>query len=168
VYMKDGWFLVSVTRKKGLCSVRPAYKMLLNMKLRREGWMYHESGHSNSVQETNDWTDLWNCKVPSKLKIFLWRLARHSLPTFDVMEHHHMTDSLMCVMCGQPDSWLHALIECSSSRSVWALQNDEMVEHMIMIREENAKLWLLTMHDSLSHVGLHEHGRGIVGDLARP
>lgn len=35
------------------------------------------------------------------------------------------------------------------ARSVWALAKDDKVEHMIMTRVTNAKLWLATMHDSL-------------------
>lgn len=41
------------------------------------------------------------------------------------------------------------MINCSASRSVCALSNEEMVEHMIMITEQNAKLWLFAMNESL-------------------
>lgn len=55
-------------------------------------------------------------------------------------------------MCGMEDSWNHALLECSSSRCVWALADSEMVEHMMHTNENNARNWLFTLKATLSHV----------------
>src|SRR4051812_3055088 len=44
-----------------------------------------------------------------------------------------------------PDSWRHSLIECSNSRCVWALVDDNIVDHILATRESNAKQWLFAM-----------------------
>lgn len=137
--------------KNGSFSVRSAYRMLVKTKMNREGWLFHDAGPSTTAAETRDWTDLWGIQVPSKIQIFLWRLSHHSLPTFDVLEHRNMAVEPYCVLCGRPDSWRHALLDCSMSRCVWALSKPELVEHMISTTEANAKQWLFSLHSSLSH-----------------
>lgn len=79
----------------------------------------------------------------------MWRLAKHSIPTLDVLSHRNMSDTPYCPLCGMCDSWEHALVDCSLARSVWALAKEELVEHMIMTTIPDAKLRLATMHDSL-------------------
>lgn len=63
--------------KKGVFSVQSAYRMLVNTKMIREGWLFHEGGSSNSAAKAKDWTELWIFSVPSKLRIFPWRLSQH-------------------------------------------------------------------------------------------
>jgi hypothetical protein len=49
---------------------------------RREAWL---EGRAGAKQ-------LWRSKVPSKMKMFLWHLAKQSLPTNDVRNHRRMED----------------------------------------------------------------------------
>lgn len=124
--------------KKGSFSVRSTYCMLINTKIRREGWLYHDAGPSSAPSENRDGMKLWGAQVPSKLRVFLWRLVNHSLPTFDVLEHMNMTNSQHCVLRGRPDSQRHALVECSMSLCVWALAKPELLEKMVMTTEPHA------------------------------
>lgn len=39
------------------------------------------------------WKMLWKTQVPAKIRMFLWRLSKHSIPTEDVRAHRHMTNS---------------------------------------------------------------------------
>ncbi|KAM3196510.1 hypothetical protein ACQJBY_072279 [Aegilops geniculata] len=54
-----------------------------------------------------------------------------------------------CGVCGAQDSWRHSLLDCTLSRSIWALSNEDMVQHMSMNRCDNAREWLFSMFESL-------------------
>jgi hypothetical protein len=73
------------------------------------------------MEEEKSWKSMWKLKVPAKLKVFLWRLAKQSLPTADVRHHRNMATHDTCIVCGEHDSWRHSLLECHLARSVWTL-----------------------------------------------
>ena len=125
--------------------------MLVATKLRREAWLEGAPGTSNSVAEEGSWKRLWKTEVPGKIRMFLWRLSKHSLPTNDVRAHRHMADSDQCGLCGSRDSWRHSLLECSSSRSVWALIEEGITHKIIENMEPSARQWLFTLMQMLSH-----------------
>jgi hypothetical protein len=77
--------------RNGIFSVRSAYRMLVETKCRREAWLEGRSSGSNSTRESKSWTMLWKVKVPSKIKIFLWRLAKQSLSSADLLHHRNMS-----------------------------------------------------------------------------
>lgn len=83
--------------------------------------------------------------------MFLWRLARHSIPTEDVRHHRKMATSDACQLCGSEDSWRHLLLDCTMSRCVWELVDEELAEHAAECRQRGAKNWLFYMLDSLPH-----------------
>lgn len=70
--------------KKGLFSVKTAYRMLWETKRRGENLLSGRATVSDQTHDERGWTSLWNTKVPSKIRSFMWRLARQSLPTEDV------------------------------------------------------------------------------------
>lgn len=121
------------------------------MKIRREAWLEGCFGSSDSTREHESWSKLWKVKVPSKIKVLLWRLVHCSLPIADVLNHHNMATSSCCVVCGDADSWRHSLIRCTMALCVWALSEPELVEHMLTTAEPNAKAWILSMMELVSH-----------------
>ncbi|XP_020153536.1 uncharacterized protein [Aegilops tauschii subsp. strangulata] len=137
--------------KHGTFSVRSAYNMIIATRQRREAWLEGSAGPSNARAESGAWKTLWNTAVPGKVRMFLWRLSKQSLPTNDVRAHRHMTDTSPCGFCGVQDSWRHLLLECTVSRSVWALGDEEVMHKIIATTEPNAKNWLFTLIESLSH-----------------
>ncbi|XP_073358296.1 uncharacterized protein [Aegilops tauschii subsp. strangulata] len=137
--------------KHGFFSVKSAYNMLVATRNRREAWLEEGPGPSSSRAEERAWKHLWKTQVPGKVRMFLWRLSKYSLPTNDVQAHRHMSDSPCCGLCGARDSWHHSLVECTSSRSVWALMNEEITHKIITTTEPKAKQWLFTLMDSMSH-----------------
>ena len=70
--------------RHGSFTVKSAYKMLVATKQRREAWLNGEAGPSNTMAEKGEWKYLWKTAVPGKIRMFLWRLSKHSLPTNDV------------------------------------------------------------------------------------
>ena len=79
--------------KHGSFTVKSAYKMLIATKQRREAWLDETSGSSSSNAVEKSWKTLWKTSVPAKVRMFLWRLSKQSLPTNGVRMHRHMTDS---------------------------------------------------------------------------
>lgn len=146
--MRDFWSWSK--EKKGSFTVRSAYRMLVQTKFSRGSWLEKTVGSSSHVSK--DRASLWNTQVPSKIKVFLWRLAQHSLPTNDVLAARNMSNNPRCSLCGVDDSWKHSLLECSMSRCVWALADEGMVEHMVRTNEGHARNWLFALMASLSHV----------------
>ena len=65
-------------------SVCSAYGMLLTTRQRREAWLDGTSGSSSSRRDEKSWKLLWNTQFPAKIRMFLWRLSKHTLPTEDV------------------------------------------------------------------------------------
>lgn len=137
--------------KNGCFSVRSAYRMMVATKRRREEWLDGMAGSSSNNREEGSWKTLWRTEVPGKIGMFLWRLAKHSLPTEDVRAQRNMSTSKQCALCGAQDSWRHSLLECSMARCVWALVDGELAEHLCETTEPSSKQWLFSMLDTLSH-----------------
>jgi hypothetical protein len=100
---------------------------------------------SNRAGEEKDWTSLWKVKVPSKIRVFIWRFAKQSIPTGDVRHRRHMDPDISCGLYGEADSWRHSLLECMMARCVWALIPETVTEHMARTTEPDAKQWLFAM-----------------------
>lgn len=114
--------------KNGVFSVRSAYRMLAEMKVGGSN-----AGRSNTKEEEKEWTTLWGVKVPSKVRIFLWRLARSSLPSKDVLGHRKMADNNVSSIIYMRDGRFlvtHSLLECNMAHSVWALEREDITEHL--------------------------------------
>uniref|UniRef100_A0A453JJ04 Reverse transcriptase zinc-binding domain-containing protein n=1 Tax=Aegilops tauschii subsp. strangulata TaxID=200361 RepID=A0A453JJ04_AEGTS len=69
--------------------------MILKTKIQREEWLDEHQGFISNKQQDNDgWPALWNLRVPSKLKVFAWGLARQSIPTGDLLHHRNLATTL--------------------------------------------------------------------------
>lgn len=114
--------------RRGIFSVRTAYRMIQQTKLSRESWLYEQGGSSHTDADSQGWTKLWGIKVPSKLKLFMWRLSQNSIPTAALLHHRNMAESDVCCLCGAEDTWRHALLNCTVSRSTWALSSEQITD----------------------------------------
>jgi len=137
--------------KRGFFSVRSAYRMLVSNKERYSAWLDNRPGKSDYQSEEREWKALWKVQVPSKIKIFLWRLARQSIPSRDVLHNRKMADSGNCLLCGMADSWRHSLLECNMAKCVWARQKDDITGFLGGVQEQDAREWLATVLSSLPH-----------------
>ena len=123
----------------GQFTVRLAYNMLVSTKQRREAWLEGSATSSSNHVDEASWKSLWKTVVPSKLRMFLWRLSKQSLPTEDVRAHNHMSTTSSCGLCGAPDSWRHSLLECTVSRCIWALVDEDLGCSLVASIEMRAK-----------------------------
>jgi hypothetical protein len=69
----------------------------------------------------------------------LWRLARCSLPSKDLLLHENIADSSACPICGVGDSWWLSLLECNIAHYIWALEKEEITEHIIQLQDLDAR-----------------------------
>ncbi|GJN02011.1 hypothetical protein PR202_ga19322 [Eleusine coracana subsp. coracana] len=136
--------------KNGVFSMRSAYRMLVNNREHATAYMENIPGRSDIASEEKEWLRLWKLDLPSKIKIFLWRLARLSLPSADVLHRRNMTTHSSCSLCGAQDSWKHALLECNLARCVWALEDEEVTERNACIEEVEARVWWSVLAKTLS------------------
>jgi ribonuclease HI len=123
-------------------SVRSAYQMLVSNREKRTDWIEHNACISNVKANQKDWTYLWEVKVPPKVRVFLWRLAKQSYPTGDVRHHRNMAQNSSFSICGNQDSWRHSLLECDMAKCVWALQQEELLEFISRAQHDDARGWL--------------------------
>lgn len=144
--------------KSGLFSVRSAYLLIIETKRRRVDWLEHRASSSNIDSTKKKWTRLWKLQVPAKLKHFAWRLSRTSIPTEVVRRHRNITDADICPICNATeDTWKHALVECNMAKSVWSLVDEELVDHLIACNFDDARLWLIELHESMGQETLSRH-----------
>ncbi|XP_020149522.1 uncharacterized protein [Aegilops tauschii subsp. strangulata] len=50
-----------------------------------------------------------------------------------------------------PDSWKHSLLQCTMSRCIWALVDEDLAHKMLALEESKAKQWLFALMESLTH-----------------
>lgn len=81
-----------------------------------------EGSSLNRTQYRQFWKALWKLKVPSKVKIHLWRACLNALPTRWALRHRRVLSDPICPICnGEDETTTHALWTCPYARSVWAL-----------------------------------------------
>ena len=134
---------------RGNFSVGSAYRMLVRTKYDREGWLEDREAPSSSEGDNSEWRAIWKVDVPSKIKVFLWRLARHSIPSSDVLHRRNMATTGACRLCGSPDSWRHALLNCPMARCTWALSSEVILDELSSQQQECPKTWLFAMMKAL-------------------
>jgi hypothetical protein len=119
--------------KCGIVSVRSTYRMVASLRESREAWLDETTSCSDHDRVHKSWSKLWHVQVPSKVRMFLWRLTKQSLPIADSLHHRHISPTSRCGLCGAEDSWKHSLIDCTMARCVWSLSHAETLEHMCMV-----------------------------------
>ncbi|KAM6559150.1 hypothetical protein CsatA_028389 [Cannabis sativa] len=75
---------------------------------------------SSSNLQSSWWKTFWNLTLPSKIKIFAWKVMNNALPTAAALYKRKVIDSAACSMCTNAwESIGHALFSCKHARSVW-------------------------------------------------
>jgi hypothetical protein len=75
---------------------------------------------SNAARMPDIWRDLWNLKIPSKVKLFAWRACQNLLPTRDNLYKRKVIQDPVCPCCGlEVETIIHSLWSCSAAKDVW-------------------------------------------------
>jgi hypothetical protein len=64
--------------------------------------------------------DVWEAKVPLKIKIFAWQLILDRLPSSQQIATRHGPASGNCALCGQVEDAGHIFFSCSLARFAWS------------------------------------------------
>jgi hypothetical protein len=63
---------------------------------------------------------LWSAKLPLKIKIFLWQMAKGRLPSNEQINRRHGAVNGSCVLCGQSESVDHIFFVCDLVAFAWS------------------------------------------------
>jgi hypothetical protein len=63
---------------------------------------------------------LWSAKLPLKIKIFLWQLAKGRLPSNAQINRRHGASDGKCVLCGQVETVDHIFFNCHLATFAWS------------------------------------------------
>ena len=64
---------------------------------------------------------LWKIKIPAKIKMFLWLIARKSVATKENLIKKGWKEKQGCVYCGQNETIDHLFFTCSAAKLLWSL-----------------------------------------------
>jgi hypothetical protein len=84
----------------GLFSVKSIYAALVN----------------NGVRVSQD---IWQTKLPTKIKIFLWYLKRGVTLTKDNLARRNWNGDTRCSFCYSPESIQHLFLDCFYAKFLW-------------------------------------------------
>jgi len=137
-------FVAWQPEKNGMFSVRSAYNLAM-MEKTRECSM---ASSSNPLGDRKLWSNIWNCEVPPKVRIFAWKLSRDILPTKGNKFKRRLEATPICDLCGNNDETSHhAVVSCPQARALriamsehWHLPDDEQFRY-------TGKDWLLLLLD---------------------
>ena len=77
------------------------------------------SESSSGDPRTPFWKKIWHLKIPSKMRIFVWRACMNGLPTRLNLSKRWVNISPMCPICDQElETTTHALIQCELAKQV--------------------------------------------------
>nr|POE97055.1 hypothetical protein CFP56_48039 [Quercus suber] len=103
--------LIWASTKLGRYTTKSAYKMLTSK------CETSTSGISDTLAQTSCWRRIWSLSVPNKIKHFLWRACRESLPTKKNLLVRNVTRDALCKWCNEEvEDSVHALWVAKYSR----------------------------------------------------
>jgi hypothetical protein len=66
------------------------------------------------------WDEVWNCSLPTKIKIFTWKSLHGILPCLWPLENRHVINNSSCPLCSNAcEDIKHTLFLCKGSRKIW-------------------------------------------------
>ncbi|GAA0141936.1 hypothetical protein LIER_42693 [Lithospermum erythrorhizon] len=94
-------------------SVKSAYQLY------RASSRANETQPSSSSYSTQVFKRMWKLNIPEKVKHFLWKGLRDSLPIIDNLIKRKMTIEPICLLCGQAnESTSHIFNTCNISKEI--------------------------------------------------
>lgn len=140
-------FLAWQLEKSGIFSVRSAY----NLAFRLTHMQDTPTSSSNPGGERKLWAHVWGGRVPPKVNVFTWKLAKDMLPTRRAKFVRHLEVGDRCLLCDRDtENSYHAVVACPQAQGLRAA----MREHWPLPEEEQFSFtgpdWLLLLLDRCS------------------
>lgn len=93
----------------------------------------HGGSSSNPDGERKMWKKIWSALIPSKVRVFAWKVVNNGLPTRANKFHRHLEDGRSCKLCGDNvEDAFHAMIGCQHARALRCAIRD----HCVLLEEE--------------------------------
>lgn len=121
----------------GVYSVKMGYK----------AW-HDNHGSSMRVKESDGWKKLWRADVPNKIKVFLWRFCRNSIPVRILLRERGVQTSIICSMCNDIEHMFHLFFDCPFVVECWKYMGLQYE----WANEETASDW------RLKFISIADHG----------
>lgn len=67
---------------------------------------------------------IWKCKIPSKIKIFLWQMHHGKLPAATVLKRRGWKGDHQCSLCGAAETINHIFFQCPLGAFIWCCIRD--------------------------------------------
>lgn len=104
--------------KHGFYYVRSAYYIAQEMIKE----LHQNKTGSSSRVDSPDLNWIWQLRVPNKIKVFVWRFVKHSLPVFTALSRRGIDINTCCPVCKMSCETLpHLFRDCDYARLYWAL-----------------------------------------------
>ncbi|KAG2288384.1 hypothetical protein Bca52824_047988 [Brassica carinata] len=69
-----------------------------------------------------DWmSDIWTNPVPPKIRVFLWKIVRGTLPLGSNLATRGLNTNTNCIFCGLEETVHHLFINCQFAASIWEM-----------------------------------------------
>ncbi|KAL0405586.1 UNVERIFIED_CONTAM: putative mitochondrial protein [Sesamum latifolium] len=99
--------------KNGIYSVRTAYYLQRKLNLQKHA----ADAAPSSSDHGNSWNFIWSCKVPNKIKTFLWRVCQNAIPTGPNLARKGFEIDDSCAFChSHKEDLEHLFIRCTFAR----------------------------------------------------
>ena len=97
----------------GCYSVKFTYQMLATE-------VINEEPSSSNGEDSKVWRSIWKIRAPPKVRHFMWRAARDSLPSKQNLARRKIALDKTCLLCDeQQESIMHVLRVCDQAKAVW-------------------------------------------------
>lgn len=102
---------------------------------------YDQMFGTSSIPQSNGWKRIWRLQIPHKMKIFIGRFCRNSVPVRRRLNAKGVTLPITCPMCLHDiEHLLHVFFDCNFARQCW----DHVNLSYDMRAVEFAPDWLLS------------------------
>lgn len=69
------------------------------------------------------WKRIWKIRAPNRIRHFMWRAVKDSLPTKKNLKRRHVVGNELCPLCDDTqETILHSLWYCEQAQVVWWLE----------------------------------------------
>ena len=100
--------------QSGTYSVKSGYQVLCELE------SAEEASASSDEKSRSFWRNIWQLRVPNKVKIFLWRACTNALPTKVNLQKRRVVDNSVCNLCQKAsEDTFHAVWGCDTVQSAW-------------------------------------------------
>lgn len=103
---------------------------------------------------------IWNLNCPPKIRLFIWKAILEGLPTFNTLEHRHITHTSTSPQCNSAlETASHILFQCAVASQVWHIITDQIHQANIPTpsnqtnnpRNQKPNSIKTTLGDNISH-----------------